>query len=99
MKRILICEDEATIREFVVINLKRAGYDVVDVDCGEAALKTFEDEHGNFDIVLLDIMMPGIDGFTVCKKIREKKLYYRHYHAHSKNSGNGQGQRTYDRCR
>ena len=72
MKRILICEDEATIREFVVINLKRAGYDVVDVDCGEAALKTFEDEHGNFDIVLLDIMMPGIDGFTVCKKIREK---------------------------
>lgn len=33
MKRILICEDEATIREFVVINLKRAGYDVVDVDC------------------------------------------------------------------
>ena len=72
MKRILICEDEDTIREFVVINLKRAGYDVVDVNCGEAALKTFEAEHGNFDIVLLDIMMPGIDGFTVCKKIREK---------------------------
>ena len=72
MKRILICEDEDTIREFVVINLKRAGYDVVDVNCGEAALKTFETEHGNFDIVLLDIMMPGIDGFTVCKKIREK---------------------------
>ena len=72
MKRILICEDEDTIREFVVINLKRAGYDVVDVNSGEAALKTFETEHGNFDIVLLDIMMPGIDGFTVCKKIREK---------------------------
>ena len=72
MKRILICEDEDTIREFVVINLKRAGYDVVDVNCGEAALKTFEAERGNFDVVLLDIMMPGIDGFTVCKKIREK---------------------------
>ena len=72
MKRILICEDEDTIREFVVINLKRAGYDVVDVDCGEAALRTFDAEHGNFDIVLLDIMMPGIDGFQVCKKIREK---------------------------
>ena len=72
MKRILVCEDEAAIREFVVINLKRAGYDVIDVDCGEAALRTFEDEHGNFDIVLLDIMMPGIDGFTVCKKLREK---------------------------
>ena len=72
MKRILICEDEDTIREFVVINLRRAGYDVVDVNCGEAALKTFETEHGNFDIVLLDIMMPGIDGFTVCKRLREK---------------------------
>ena len=72
MKRILVCEDESTIREFVVINLQRAGYDVVDVVCGEAALQIFESEHGNFDIVLLDIMMPGINGFTVCKKIREK---------------------------
>jgi two-component system response regulator RegX3 len=72
MKRILVCEDEDVIRDFVVINLKRAGYDVVDVNCGEDALKTFEQERGNFDIVLLDIMMPGIDGFTVCKKLREK---------------------------
>ena len=96
MKRILICEDEDTIREFVVINLKRAGYDVVDVNCGEAALETFESEHGNFDIVLLDIMRPGIDGFTVCKKIREK-LDYRYHHAHRKDAGNGQGKRSYDR--
>ena len=57
MKRILICEDEATIREFEVINLRRAGYEVVDVDCGEAALETFEKEHGKIEIVLLDIMM------------------------------------------
>lgn len=72
MKRILVCEDEDVIRDFVVINLKRAGYDVTDVNCGEEALKTFDAEHGNFDIVLLDIMMPGIDGFTVCKKLRER---------------------------
>lgn len=72
MKRILVCEDEDIIRDFVVINLKRAGYDVVDVNCGEEALKVFEAEHGNFDIALLDIMMPGIDGFTVCKRLREK---------------------------
>ena len=72
MKRILVCEDEDVIRDFVVINLKRAGYDVVDVNCGEEALKVFESEHGNFDIALLDIMMPGIDGFTVCKRLREK---------------------------
>ncbi|HAP78595.1 MAG TPA: DNA-binding response regulator [Ruminococcus sp.] len=72
MKRILVCEDEDPIREFVVINLRRAGYEVVDVNCGEDALDTFEKEQGDFDIVLLDIMMPGIDGFQVCKKLREK---------------------------
>lgn len=72
MKRILVCEDEDVIRDFVVINLKRAGYEVVDVNCGEDALKVFERERGDFDIALLDIMMPGIDGFTVCKKLREK---------------------------
>ena len=72
MKRLLVCEDEDTIREFVVINLKRAGYDVVDVSSGEAALRVFEQENGNFDIALLDIMMPGIDGITVLKRLREK---------------------------
>lgn len=72
MKRILVCEDEDAIRDFVVINLQRAGYDVTDVNCGEEALRVFDKENGNFDIVLLDIMMPGIDGFTVCKKLREK---------------------------
>lgn len=72
MKRILVCEDEDAIRDFVVINLKRAGYDVYDVNCGEEALRVFDEENGNFDIVLLDIIMPGIDGFTVCKKLREK---------------------------
>ncbi|MBZ4671398.1 MAG: two component transcriptional regulator, winged helix family [Oscillospiraceae bacterium] len=72
MKRILVCEDEDVIRDFVVINLQRAGYDVVDVDSGIKALQVFEDENRNFDIALLDIMMPGIDGFSVCKKLREK---------------------------
>ena len=72
MKRVLVCEDEDVIRDFVVINLKRAGYEVVDVCCGEDCLQMFEKERGNFDIVLLDIMMPGIDGFTVCKRLREK---------------------------
>ncbi|MBQ2824322.1 MAG: response regulator transcription factor [Oscillospiraceae bacterium] len=72
MKRILVCEDEDVIRDFVVINLNRAGYDVVDVNCGEDALRVFEEENGNFDIALLDIMMPGIDGFQVCKELRKK---------------------------
>ena len=72
MKKILVCEDEADIREFVVINLKRAGYDVTEVGCGEDALQVFDQQQGQFDVALLDIMMPGIDGFTVCKRIREK---------------------------
>ncbi|MBP1545970.1 MAG: response regulator transcription factor [Oscillospiraceae bacterium] len=72
MKRILVCEDEDVIRDFVVINLKRAGYEVVDVNCGEKALEVFAEEDGNFDIALLDIMMPGIDGFQVCRELRKK---------------------------
>lgn len=70
MKRILVAEDEDAIRDFVVINLRRAGYDVTDVRNGEEALAEFERSGGDFDIALLDIMMPGIDGFEVCKQIR-----------------------------
>ena len=72
MKRILVCEDEDAIREFVVMNLKRIGYDVMDVNCGEDALAAFDAAGGNFDIVLLDIMMPGMDGFALCRWIREQ---------------------------
>ena len=72
MKRILVCEDEDVIRDFVVINLQRSGYEVVDVSNGEDALKVFEEQNGDFDVAVLDIMMPGIEGFTVCQKIREK---------------------------
>ena len=72
MKRILVCEDEDTIRDFVVINLKRAGYDVTDVRNGEDAIKVFEASQDGFDVALLDIMMPGIDGTQVCKHFREK---------------------------
>ncbi len=71
-KKVLVCEDEESIRDFVVINLKRSGYDVVDVDCGEEAIKAFENEENGFDVALLDIMMPGIDGMQVCKRFREK---------------------------
>lgn len=71
MKRILVAEDEDVIRDFVVINLKRGGYEVVDVPTGEEALSMFEQYGGDFDIALLDVMMPGsVDGFEVCKQIR-----------------------------
>ena len=72
MKKLLVCEDESAIREFEVITLRRAGYEVVDTSCGEDAIKAFNAAPNDFSVVLLDIMMPGIDGFTVCKKLREK---------------------------
>ena len=72
MKKILVAEDEQAIREFIIINLQRAGYNVVEADCGEAALAKFEEDPSSFDIAILDIMMPGVDGFTVCKELRKK---------------------------
>ena len=70
-KRIIVCEDEDSIREFIVLNLKRSGFEVTDVSCGEDAVKAFTEKNGEFDVALLDIMMPGIDGFEVCKRLRE----------------------------
>ena len=72
MKKILVCEDEAAIRDFVVINLRRAGYEVVEADCGEMALEKYEEHNGDFDVAILDIMMPGIDGLQVCKELRNR---------------------------
>ena len=68
----MVCEDEASIRDFVVINLKRSGYEVVEAGSGEEALQKFEDYKGDVDIALLDIMLPGMDGFAVCKELRQK---------------------------
>ena len=70
MKRILVAEDEAYIREFIVINLKRSGYEVVEAADGAQALREFREEDSRFDVVLLDIMMPEVDGLEVCKQIR-----------------------------
>lgn len=70
MKKVLVVEDETAIREFEVINLNRAGYTTVEAPNGEEALRLFHEE-GDFDIALLDISMPGIDGFTVCKEMRK----------------------------
>lgn len=72
MKRILIVEDEAAIREFEAINLKRVGYETVEAGSGEEALEIFDSDPQGFDIALLDIMMPGMDGFAVCKELRKR---------------------------
>ncbi len=72
MKRILIVEDEQNIREFEVINLKRVGYETVEAGSGEEALRIYDSDRQGFDIALLDISMPGMDGFTLCKELRRR---------------------------
>lgn len=69
MKKILILEDEENIRSFVVINLQRAGYVTVEASTGQEALDRLR-EHPDVDVAVLDIMLPDIDGFEVCRRIR-----------------------------
>ncbi len=72
MKYVLIAEDEASIRDFVVINLRRSGYEVIEATNGEEAIKKFDENSDIIDVVILDIMIPVFDGFEVCKHIRSK---------------------------
>lgn len=68
MTKILIVEDEETIRKLERINLEMEGYEVVEAASGEEGLEVAKRE--NPDIVLLDVMLPGIDGFEVCRQLR-----------------------------
>ena len=71
MEKILIIEDEDSIRGFLKINLNRNGFEVLETDNGEEGLNILELQ--NPVLVILDVMLPGMNGFEVCKKIREKK--------------------------
>lgn len=69
MKKVLILEDEVNIRSFVVINLKRAGYNTIEAGTGEEALDKLR-LNPDIGVAILDIMLPDIDGFEVCRRIR-----------------------------
>jgi len=69
MKKVLILEDEVNIRSFVVINLKRAGYDAIEAGTGLDALERLR-ENPDIGVAILDVMLPDIDGFEVCRRIR-----------------------------
>ena len=70
MKKVLVLEDEANIRSFVVINLKRAGYEAIEAATGEEALAQLR-RNPDIKLALLDIMLPDdMDGFEVCRRIR-----------------------------
>ena len=70
MARILIVEDEESYREPLVYQLTREGYDVSAAATGEEGLELFT--KGGIDLVLLDLMLPGIDGTALCRRIREQ---------------------------
>lgn len=69
MRKVLVLEDEDNIRSFVVLNLNRAGYNTLEATTGEEALEILK-EHPETRIALLDVNLPGIDGFEVCRRIR-----------------------------
>ena len=69
MTKILVLEDEESIRSFILINLKRNNFDVIEAASGEEALEKLDE---TVDLALLDVMLPGISGFEVCKQAREK---------------------------
>ena len=69
MKKVLILEDEVNIRSFVVINLRRAGYDAIEAGTGMEALERLR-ENPDIGVAILDVNLPDIDGFEVCRNIR-----------------------------
>lgn len=69
MKKVLVLEDESSIRSFVVINLRRSGYEPIEAETGAQALEELK-KNPDIRVALLDVMLPDIDGFEVCRRIR-----------------------------
>ncbi|KGX83606.1 MULTISPECIES: response regulator [Pontibacillus] len=69
--KILVVDDEERIRRLIKMYLEREAFEVTEAEDGEEALKIALEE--DFDVILLDLMLPGIDGIEVCKELREKK--------------------------
>lgn len=69
--KVMVLEDEKDIRDFIVINLKRENYKVLEAGTGEKALEIAR-KNSDLDIAILDVMLPGIDGFEVCEQIRKE---------------------------
>ena len=69
MVKVLVVEDETSIREMIALNLRRAGMEAVEADSAEAALPLLEQKPG-CDAAILDVMLPGMNGFSLCETIR-----------------------------
>ena len=68
-RKVLVLEDEESIRSFLVLNLKRAGYEVIEAETGEEALEKYR-ANTDISVAILDVMLPGIDGYEVCRTMR-----------------------------
>ncbi len=71
MKTILIADDEERIRKIVGDFLKKEGYAVLEAEDGDSTYEIFSTRKSDIDLIILDIMMPGMNGWEVCRKIRE----------------------------
>ncbi|EID53391.1 response regulator transcription factor [Saccharomonospora xinjiangensis] len=70
MPRVLLVEDDTALATALHLALRRLGHDVTTNPSGETALRTLLDDHVLPDVVILDLMLPGIDGFEVCRRVR-----------------------------
>lgn len=70
MEKILIADDEQLMRQLVIDFLRPEGYEILEASDGKEALEIYDKEHP--DLILLDVMMPGYDGWTVCREIRRE---------------------------
>ena len=70
MSKILIADDEQKIRKLVCDFLKNVGYETLEAEDGDEAFELFQKHEDDIDLVILDIMMPGLNGWEVCKEIR-----------------------------
>ncbi len=91
-KKIFLVEDDPEIRNFIKLYLTKDGYEVIEVERGDLALEVFA--HENPDLVMLDILLPGLDGIEVCREIRKTSIVPSH-HIKQQNRRNGQNHRPY----
>ena len=96
MVKVLVVEDEASIREMIALNLRLAGMEAVEADSAEAALPLLEQKPG-CDAAILDVMLPGMNGFSLCETIRRTDQKIGNHHPECQGAGAGQDPRPVHR--
>ena len=74
MSKILVAEDDQDIRELIVLTLQFSGFDVESVEDGVAAVKAVEANHGQIDLILMDVRMPHMTGYEACRQLKENEI-------------------------